>query len=60
MVYAVTILCSLIMLKVGGRYPRDFSLKGESHRSSLTSWNQPSSNPEIDLHADSHSQVKLI
>ncbi|XP_057361150.1 bifunctional 3'-5' exonuclease/ATP-dependent helicase WRN isoform X3 [Manis pentadactyla] len=43
--------------KVGGRYPRDFSLKGESHRSSLTSWNQPSSNPEIDLHADSHSQT---
>ncbi|XP_073075141.1 bifunctional 3'-5' exonuclease/ATP-dependent helicase WRN isoform X2 [Manis javanica] len=43
--------------KVGGRYPHDFSLKDEGHRSSLTSWNQPSSNPEIDLHTDSHSQT---
>ena len=48
------------MLKVDGKHPCDLSPKDKSHRNSLrlTSWNQPSSDPEIeDLFTDSHPQV---
>lgn len=60
-VHAVTILCSLIMLKVDAKHPCDFSPKEESHRNSLrlTSWSQPTSDSEKDLFTDSHLQVKL-
>lgn len=48
------------MLKVDGKHPCNFSLKNESHGSSLTAWNQPPSDPELEnLFTDSHLQVKI-
>lgn len=58
-VHAITILYSVKILKIDGKRPCNFLLKDESHGNSLTSWNQPSSDPE-DLFTDSHLQVKLI
>ncbi|XP_010590770.2 bifunctional 3'-5' exonuclease/ATP-dependent helicase WRN isoform X1 [Loxodonta africana] len=44
--------------EVDRKYPGDFSMKNESQRNAVTSWNQPSSSSETeDLFTDSHSQT---
>ncbi|XP_058146087.1 bifunctional 3'-5' exonuclease/ATP-dependent helicase WRN isoform X2 [Dasypus novemcinctus] len=51
---------AIIITKIEGKHPGDFSLQDESHRNSLrlTSHNQPSNDPEVeDLFTESHSKI---